>query len=193
MSVPDSLDIAYTDVKCFCEKIVMKKIILSLPLILQAWTCLPALAQESQEVYLCIDERGQKEYKNTGITKGCKKVELPAITTVNAPKARVAPKEGASKTGKDGASASPADFPKVDSATQKKRDTDSRQIFQDELNTEEKKLSDLKKEFNNGQPERRGDEANFAKYQERVQKMRDDIARTEKNVEALKREIANLK
>ncbi|WP_338849094.1 DUF4124 domain-containing protein [Massilia sp. W12] len=172
----------------------MKKIFLTLPLMLQAWFCNPALAQDGQDVYLCINEQGQKEYKNTGITKGCKKVELPTITTVNAPKARVAPKDGAAKTGKDGASAStPSDFPKVDSATQKKRDTDSRQIFQEELNAEEKKLADLKREFNGGNPERRGDEANFAKYQERVQKMRDDISRTEKNVEALKREIANLK
>jgi hypothetical protein len=60
------------------------------------------------------------------------------------------------------------------------------------LQTEEQKLAELRKEFNNGEPERRGDERNYAKYQERVL-MKDNIARTEKNVEALKREIGNLK
>ena len=88
---------------------------------------------------------------------------------------------------------SPSGFPKVDESTQKSRDADRRQILNDELRTEEQKLAELKKEFNNGEPERRGDERNYAKYQERVALMKDNIARTEKNVEALKREIGNLK
>ena len=32
-------------------------------------------------VYLCTDENGNKEYRNTGITKGCKKINLPGLTT----------------------------------------------------------------------------------------------------------------
>ncbi len=172
----------------------MKKTLLSISLLLQALASFPVLADDSQDVYLCVDERGQKEYKNTGITKGCKKVDLPALTTFAAPKSRSAPKDGAAKSGdKATPASSPADFPKVDSTAQKKRDTDSKQILQDELRNEEQKLADLKKEFNNGQPERRGGEANFAKYQERVQQMKEDIARSEKNVEALRREISNLK
>jgi len=59
------------------------------------------------------------------------------------------------------------------------------------MKTEEQKLASLKKEFNNGEPERQGDERNFAKYQERVASMKEDLDRTEKNVEALKREIGN--
>ena len=46
---------------------------------------------------------------------------------------------------------------------------------------------------NNGEPERRGDERNFAKYQERTAAMKEDLDRAEKNIEALKREIGNLK
>lgn len=172
----------------------MKKYLLSVGILMLFAPYLHA--QELQEVYLCIDERGHKEYKNTGATKGCKKVDLPSITTVTAPPPRKAAKDGKEPTGAavaKAANSGPADFPKVDSATQKKRDSDSKQIFQDELKAEEQKLANYKKEFNNGQPERRGDEANFAKYQDRVQQLRDDIARTEKNIEALKREIANVK
>lgn len=137
------------------------------------------------DVYLCVDENGKKEYKNTGETKGCKRVELPGITVIPAP---VLPKKSTTK-----AASAPADFPKVDEGTQKARDSDRRQILQDELKTEEQKLANLKKDYNNGEPERRGDEKNYAKYQERTIMMKDDISRTEKNIEALKRELSNLK
>jgi predicted RNase H-like nuclease (RuvC/YqgF family) len=90
-------------------------------------------------------------------------------------------------------SGSPSDFPRVDSGTQKARDNDRMQILLDEMKSEEQKLAALKKDFNNGEPERHGDERNYAKYQERVAAMKDDIGRSEKNIEALKREINNLK
>ena len=67
------------------------------------------------------------------------------------------------------------------------------QILTDEIRAEENKLADLKKTYQNGEPERLGSERNYAKYQERVAAMKDDIARTEKNIEALKREIGQLK
>lgn len=140
------------------------------------------------EVYLCVDENGKKEYKNTGATKGCKKIDLPGLTMIPAP-----PKRAAVQTASAKSASSPSDFPKVDSDTQKTRDNDRRQILLDEMKGEEQKLANLKKEFNNGEPERRGDERNFAKYQERLAGMKDDIGRTEKNIEALKRELGNLK
>jgi hypothetical protein len=141
-----------------------------------------AHAQSPGEVFLCVDEHGNKEYKNTGTTKGCKKVELPSLLTIPAP-----PKRAASS------SASSPDFPKVDGNAQKARDNDRRQILQDELKAEQDRLANLKKEFNSGEPERRGDERNYAKYLERSANMKDDVSRSEKNVEALKRELDNLK
>lgn len=158
-------------------------------LVLLASAAGQALAQS--EVFLCIDENGKREYKNTGATKGCKKVDLPGITMIPAP-AAVATKPVLQNAAPRPAASSP-DFPKVDGQTQKTRDNDRRQILLDEMKNEEQKLAVLKKEYNNGEPERRGDERNYAKYQERVAAMKDDIARTEKNVEALRREIANLK
>jgi hypothetical protein len=145
------------------------------------------VAHAQSEVYLCVDERGNKEYKNTGGTKGCKRVELPGITTIEAPRARpaaAAPSRPAT---------TPADFPKVDGGAQKARDNDRRQILADELKSEEQKLAALKKDYNNGEPERQGGERNYAKYQERVATMKQEVERSEKNIEALKREIANLK
>lgn len=153
------------------------------------FAALSGYAYAQSEVYLCVDERGNKEYKNTGGTKGCKRVELPGITTIPAPKARPVVAQTASAK----PASSPTDFPKVDGNTQKARDNDRRQILTDELKTEEQKLELLKKEFNNGEPERHGDERNFAKYQARVASMKEDLSRTEKNIEALKREISNLK
>jgi ubiquinone biosynthesis protein UbiJ len=63
----------------------------------------------------------------------------------------------------------------------------------EEVRAEESRLSELRRDYQNGEPERLGSERNYAKYQERVAQMKDDILRTEKNVEALKREIGNLK
>lgn len=142
----------------------------------------------AQEVYMCVDQNGVKEYKNTGATKGCKKVDLPDLT-VAAPYKRPAP-AAAATTAK---AAAPSDFPRIDNGTQKARDNDRRQILADEMKAEEQKLAELKREFNNGEPERRGDERNYAKYQERVASMKDDMGRVEKNIEALKRELNNIR
>ncbi|MGH8855879.1 MAG: DUF4124 domain-containing protein, partial [Telluria sp.] len=57
----------------------------------------------------------------------------------------------------------------------------------------EKKLADLRRDFNGGEPERQGNERNYAKYQERVAGMRDEIGRSERNIEALRREITNIR
>ena len=157
--------------------------------VLAATAAAHSLAQA--EVYLCVDENGKKEYKNTGLTKGCKKIDLPGITMIPAPPS--APKPVVQTTAAVKQTSSPADFPKVDAGTQRARDSDRRQILLDEMKNEEQKLANLRREYNNGEPERRGDERNYAKYQERVAMMKGDIDRTEKNVEALRREINNLK
>ena len=147
-------------------------------------------AHAQTDVFLCVDDRGNKEYKNTGATKGCKKIDLAGVTIIPGPKH--SPVVAQTASAKPAAS-SPGDFPRIDSGTQKARDNDRRQILLDEMKTEENKLANQKKDFNGGEPERQGDERNFAKYQERVAAMKDDIGRTEKNIEALKREISNQK
>ncbi|MFT5590236.1 MAG: hypothetical protein ACI9ZF_002420 [Bradyrhizobium sp.] len=144
-------------------------------------------AHAQSEVFLCVDERGNKEYKNTGTTRGCKKIDLPGMTIIATPKRSSAATSGAAARSDSG------DFPKIDSGTQKARDSDRRQILLDELKSEESKLALLKKDYSGGEPERLGDEKNYAKYLSRVAGMKEEIGRAEKNIEALKRELGNLK
>jgi hypothetical protein len=154
-----------------------------------------AAGAHAQSVYKCVDKEGRVEF--TDISKpGCKAIDVGgAISTPPpAPRTPAAPmRQGASRPAAASPAASPASFPRVDTATQRARDDDRREILGEELRAEEKKLADLKRDFNNGEPERQGNEKNYAKYQERVIQMREDIGRAEKNVEAIKREIANIR
>jgi hypothetical protein len=155
------------------------------------------LAAHADAVYKCVDKEGRVEF--TDVNKpGCKALDLPGY--IPAPSGRPAvpaPAAGAPAPMRQGAGrpapATPASFPKVDNYAQRQRDDDRRDILNEELRAEEKKLAGLKAVFNNGEPERQGNEKNYAKYQERVAQMRDDIGRSEKNIEALKREIANIR
>lgn len=150
-----------------------------------------ALAQSS-EIFVCIDEHGQKIFQNTGNVKSCKRMDVQPILTLPASRMPQA-KSGVQPAVEQRASASPANFPRVDGDTQRTRDGDRRRILEDELKSEEERLAKLKAEFNNGEPERRGDERNFALYKERTQRLQEDIARTENNVRALSREMSLLR
>jgi hypothetical protein len=159
---------------------------------------LPVMGAHAQSVvYRCVDKEGRVLYTDTN-AGNCKVVDSIISGAISAPPASSrAPAAGA--TMRQGAgraaapTASPANFPRVDNATQRARDDDRREILNEELRAEEKKLADLKRDFNNGEPERQGNEKNYAKYQERVARMRDDVARAEKNVEAIRREIGNIR
>lgn len=152
-----------------------------------AW---PAAAQSS-DIFLCVDEQGNKSFQNVGSGKGCKRVDVGPVLSV--PGSRVPANRASQAAAEERVSVSPASYPRVDRDTQRTRDTDRRRILEDELRTEEERLGRLRAEFNNGEPERRGDERNYALYQDRVQRLRDDIARVENNVGALRREIALLR
>lgn len=133
------------------------------------------------DIFMCIDAQGRKELTDT-MRPGCKALDI--VSNIPAPKGgKVAARPVAT----------PANFPKVDTAQQKERDANRRDIIEREKAAERRKLDELKKEFNNGEPERQGNEKNYAKYQERVKDMRDNISRSEKNIEALDRELGTIK
>jgi hypothetical protein len=147
--------------------------------------------QAQQTMYKCYDERGHLELTDTN-KHGCKPLDLPGYITTNPPPHPVPPPrthQGSAPS----ASVSPASFPRVGAAEQRARDDDRRAILAEELRSEQQKLVDLKSGFNNGEPARQPAEKDNARYQQRVAQMRDDIARSEQNIEALKREIANLR
>jgi len=111
--------------------------------------------------------------------KGCKAMVTQQPTTIPAPKVR------------GGAPApSPSASSKVDAQEQKARDSDARKILQDELIKAQAQLDALQKEYNNGQPERKGDEKNFQKYLDRTADLKAQITRTESDINAITRELA---
>jgi hypothetical protein len=156
---------------------------------LSVWAA-PAAAQSS-DVYMCKGANGVPEYRNgnPGNSKDCKKLNLPDVVTV--PGGRTS--GGTVTSGAKSAAASPAAFPRVDSATQKNRDSERRSVLEQELQSEEAKLAGLRAEYNNGEPERQGGERNYQKYLDRTARLRDDVARSEANVASLRRELSNLK
>ncbi len=147
------------------------------------------------DMYRCENAAGVIEYNNatgSASNKNCRKVEVQPMNTIPAPAPKPAAAAASRPVGST-AAASPSSFPKVDSSAQKARDNDRRRILEDELRKERDKLAELKKEFNNGEPERRGDERNYQKYLDRLQKLKEDIGRAEGNVGTLEREIGSVK
>jgi hypothetical protein len=152
----------------------------------------PAHAQ----IWRCEGASGVVEYTNAPSDarsgRDCKQINPGPITTIPAPP----PPKGAAPRGTGNASASggaAGGFPKVDAATQKARDSDRRRILEEELQKEEGRLADLKKEYNNGEPDRLGGERNYQRYLDRVQYLKEGIARSEANIDSIKRELAALK
>lgn len=125
------------------------------------------------EIYKYVDESGRITYSNIP-KKGSKKLDLEPLPTIPGVKPQ----------------ASPSSFPKVDSSTQKKRDDSRRKILEEELAAEEKQLADARKALAEGEGTRMGDERNYQKYLDRVQKLKDDVALHEKNVAALQKELS---
>jgi len=148
----------------------------------------PAQAQEAKTVYRCpgnpilyTDSISAKEARD----KGCRTLEGAPITVIQAQKPTV------TKPATTGSGARPADN-KVDPNEQKARDSDARRILDAELRKEEEKLAALKKEYNNGEPERLGDERNYQKYLDRTAELKAALARKEADVAAIRRELSKL-
>lgn len=129
------------------------------------------------------------DYRNTITAReaeklGCRKVEGAPVTVIQSTR----PRAGTAAT----ATAAPASTVRVDPVAQRQRDSDARRILENELKAEETKLAAMEKEFNNGQPERLGDEKNYQKYLDRVAEMRSAIERKQIDIAALRREIQKL-
>ena len=139
-----------------------------------------AEAQQS-DIYKCVDDRGQPVYGNVGSGKGCTKVTVDPVVV---PKL-VTPSRASSAP-------TPSGFPKVDNGTQKARDNDRLRILEDELHDKEARLADLRRQYNNGEPERQGDERNYQRYLDRTQRLKEDVARAESDVASIRSEISKV-
>ncbi|MFA9440424.1 DUF4124 domain-containing protein [Uliginosibacterium sp. sgz301328] len=135
------------------------------------------------DIYKCLDDAGHVTYTNDRPAngKGCTLLtrEQP-ITTIPAPR-------------RPAQTPTPASFPKVDDATQKSRDETRRQILDNELAAEQKQLEEARKELAEQESVRLGNERNFQKFLDRVQPFKDKVALHERNIEAIRKELSNLK
>ena len=82
---------------------------------------------------------------------------------------------------------------KVDSVEQKSRDSDARVILEAELKKAEARQAELTREYNNGEPEKRGDEGrNYQKYIDRVAELKASLARNESDIAGIRRELGRV-
>ncbi|MFG6448496.1 hypothetical protein ACG0Z6_09615 [Roseateles sp. BYS180W] len=130
---------------------------------------------------LYTDALSAKEAKD----KGCTTIEGTPITVLPPVKPRAATSSTTSP-----AASSPDN--KVDPDKQRSRDGERRRVLEQELRDAEERLSQLNKEYNGGQPERRGDERNYQKYLDRAAELKSSIQRQESDIQALKRELSKL-
>ena len=85
----------------------------------------------------------------------------------------------------------PAGFPRVDPETQKGRDGVRRKVLADELAAEEKLLTDTRVAYADGAPAPLPEErADAEKYRARIARLRQSLVVHERNIEALKKELA---
>lgn len=162
----------------------------ALILVLSSGTAVPVYTQtgdtKPRQIYECPGRQFTNVLTPAEAEKnGCKPMRLSEPTTVPGTKVFPAGSPASAMVVRPPES-------KVDPGAQRQRDSDARRILEAELRREEDKLAALKRELNNGEPERRGDERNYQNYLDRVAQMRASLSRGEADIAALKRELAKL-
>jgi Domain of unknown function (DUF4124) len=128
------------------------------------------------------DADGNVVYSNVAPGKGLRKLSCEIADDTSR-------RAGAPTTAR--ASTAPSTFPRVDSDTQKSRDEKRRKVLDDELASEEKLLGEAREAYDNGAPPPLPGEKNDAeKYRQRIARLRQTVQLHERNVEALRKEIA---
>ncbi|MDR2092371.1 MAG: DUF4124 domain-containing protein [Azoarcus sp.] len=130
----------------------------------------------TSQVYKCTDANGKISYTNENIpSRNCKSLsgEQPVSTIPMR--------------------ATAASFPKVSSDTQKERDNARREVLENELANEQAALEEARKTLAAQEAVRNGNERNYQKVLDRLQPLKDDVARRARNVEALNKEISGLR
>ena len=144
------------------------------------------------EIYKSVDAADGHVTYSSAPSKGAKKLGLEQ-TPVTPPSAQsqAAPRSRSA--------AAPRDFPKVDSGTQKNRDNVRHKILDDELNAEENLLTEARQNLKAGEdsPEYLRDSYGrptlTPQYKAKIDILRSQVSLHEKNIDALKSELINLK
>ena len=163
-------------------------------LLLPLLAALPARA----DIYKYVDEQGNVNYTNipNRLPGKAERVVIEREPSATAPLPATLPAQTGVATG--GATprtrtASPAGFPKVDGDTQRKRDDQRRQILDSELQSEQKALEQARQALSDGKEVRLGGERNYSRYLDRVKELQDAVDTHQANLDALQKEIGNLR
>ena len=153
-------------------------------ILVAAATCGQAYGQTPgmETLWNCKDKDGRtiltNEKKDT-VGRECRVVQQQRVTVVPSTK------PGAR-------SASPQNFPKETSSDRLAAKDKQRLTLERELSQEETLLAEARRKLAEQEAVRGGDEKNYAKVLERLQPFKDAIEVHSQNIEALKRELANL-
>ena len=144
---------------------------------------LAAFAAPAAHATICkyVDANGTIHYQNVPPDRSWRKLSCDIVEDAS-------PRSGSAK------SATPANFPRVEPETQKSRDEMRRKVLTDELASEEKLLAEAREAYGGGAPPAHADEKGDAeKYRQRVARLREAVQVHERNVEALRKEIAAIR
>jgi len=138
----------------------------------------PVFVTGSGNMYKCATQSGASSYFNVPGADG----PLPGSSA------------SASQPVRSAKAATPAGFPRVDADTQKGRDDMRRKVLSEELTSEEKLLAESRALYADGAPPLLPEEkADAEKYRARIARLRQTVSVHEKNIEALKKELAAIK
>lgn len=153
-------------------------------LVLGAALALPAHAQNGSitEIWKCQGADGRWTYTNDRREAEKQKCEVVTrqINVAPPPPQRTAPSR-------------PEGFPRESATERERRAANSRQILEKELATEEAALAKARQDLAAQEDVRYGNERNYARVLERLQPYKDAVETHEKNIEALKRELSNVR
>jgi len=137
------------------------------------------------EIWKCKGANGHWTYTNDRNEAERQKCEI-VTRQVNVAPAQKAPAPPPTRNARQG------DFPKETPAERASARERQREILEKELATEQAALGKARQQLAEQEQIRSGDERNYARVLERLQPYKDSIETHEKNIEALKRELANL-
>lgn len=158
--------------------------IMHIPSLLLCIILVPTLAQA--EIYKYVDENGEVTFTDV-FKKGSTRIDLPTVP-------RGLPFGGGGKLQKRASyQPSPSNFPRIDVATQQRRDDIRRQVLQDEVAAERKNADEARRQLAIGERLQPGEKVSDSSYVNRVKKLRATISEHDQNVSAIQREINNLK
>lgn len=140
------------------------------------------------DIYKYTDENGNVTFTNSPI-KGAVKIMSESNPTTNARRPSGDSSTSSNKSPRV-APPSPLNFPKVDAATQKSRDSNRKVILAEELNSERALLSKAQRSLQEAESTKTAaEQANPKLYLERIARLRETMMMHEKNVAALQSEI----